>query len=80
MLCLLVISFQSVKAALIVESAPNRPPIMLLVAYRQRVKVEMAKKAFESSRKQVHEVMYDVGYSDIKAFREVFKSITGVTR
>ena len=52
---------------------------MLLVAYRQRVKVEMAKKAFESSRKQVHEVMYDVGYSDIKGFREVFKSITGVT-
>ncbi|MFZ6011880.1 MAG: GlxA family transcriptional regulator [Bacteroidota bacterium] len=47
--------------------------------YRQRVKVEMAKKAFESSRKQVQEVMYDVGYSDIKAFREVFRNITGLT-
>jgi transcriptional regulator GlxA family with amidase domain len=47
--------------------------------YRQRVKVELAKKAFESSRKQIHEVMHDVGYTDIKAFREMFKNITGVT-
>jgi transcriptional regulator GlxA family with amidase domain len=47
--------------------------------YRQRVKVELAKKAFESSRKQIHQVMYDVGYSDIKAFREVFRNVTGVT-
>jgi transcriptional regulator GlxA family with amidase domain len=47
--------------------------------YRQRVKVELAKKAFESSRKQIHEVMYDVGYSDRKAFREAFRSITGLT-
>jgi transcriptional regulator GlxA family with amidase domain len=49
------------------------------VEYRQRVKVEIAKKAFESSRKQVHQVMYDVGYSDSRAFREVFRSITGLT-
>jgi transcriptional regulator GlxA family with amidase domain len=49
------------------------------VVYRQRVKVEMAKKAFESSRKQIHEVMYDVGYSDVKAFREAFRNITGLT-
>jgi transcriptional regulator GlxA family with amidase domain len=47
--------------------------------YRQRVKVERAKKAFESSRKHINEVMYDVGYTDSKAFREVFKSITGMT-
>jgi transcriptional regulator GlxA family with amidase domain len=47
--------------------------------YRKRVKVELAKKAFESSRKQIQEVMYDVGYSDVKAFREVFRSITGLT-
>jgi transcriptional regulator GlxA family with amidase domain len=47
--------------------------------YRQRVKVELAKKAFESSRKQIHQVMYDVGYTDIKAFREVFRRITGLT-
>ena len=49
------------------------------VEYMQRVKVESAKKAFESSRKTISEVMYDVGYSDIKAFREVFKRITGMS-
>jgi transcriptional regulator GlxA family with amidase domain len=47
--------------------------------YRQRVKVEFAKRAFESSRKQIHEVMFEVGYSDIKAFRETFRNITGLT-
>jgi YesN/AraC family two-component response regulator len=24
-------------------------------------------------------VMYDVGYSDVKAFREVFRKITGIS-
>jgi YesN/AraC family two-component response regulator len=43
------------------------------------VKIESAKKAFESSRKTINEVMYEVGYSDIKAFREVFKKITGMS-
>lgn len=47
--------------------------------YSQRVKVESAKKAFESSRKTINEVMYDVGYSDVKAFREVFRKITGMS-
>ncbi|MBA3681103.1 MAG: helix-turn-helix domain-containing protein [Bacteroidetes bacterium] len=47
--------------------------------YSQRVKIESAKKAFESSRKTVNEVMFDVGYSDVKAFREVFRKITGVS-
>jgi len=47
--------------------------------YAQRVKMESAKKAFETSRKTVHEVMYDVGYSDMKAFREVFRKITGMS-
>jgi AraC-like DNA-binding protein len=41
--------------------------------------VEAAKKAFESSRKTVNEVMYDVGYSDVKAFREVFHRVTGLS-
>jgi transcriptional regulator GlxA family with amidase domain len=49
------------------------------IEYSQRVKVESAKKAFENSRKTVNEVMYDVGYSDIKAFREVFRKITGMS-
>jgi transcriptional regulator GlxA family with amidase domain len=49
------------------------------VEYTQRVKIESAKKAFESSRKTVGEVMYEVGYSDVKAFREVFRKITGMS-
>jgi transcriptional regulator GlxA family with amidase domain len=47
--------------------------------YAQRVKIESAKKAFETSRKTVNEVMYEVGYSDVKAFREVFRKITGMS-
>ena len=47
--------------------------------YIQRVKVEAAKKNFESSRKNVNEVMYDVGYSDAKAFRNTFKKFTGLS-
>lgn len=49
------------------------------VEYTQRVKVEAAKKAFETSRKTINEVMYEVGYSDVKAFREVFRKITGMS-
>jgi len=49
------------------------------VEYAQRVKIESAKKAFETSRKTINEVMYDVGYSDVKAFREVFRKITGMS-
>lgn len=47
--------------------------------YAQRVKIESAKKAFETSRKTINEVMYEVGYSDVKAFREVFRKITGMS-
>ncbi|HEY2347608.1 MAG TPA: helix-turn-helix domain-containing protein [Puia sp.] len=49
------------------------------VEYIQRVKMEAAKKHFETSRKNVNEVMYDVGYSDTKAFRTMFKKITGLS-
>jgi transcriptional regulator GlxA family with amidase domain len=49
------------------------------VEYLQRVKVEMAKSTLEKGRKSIFEVMYEVGYSDDKAFREVFKKITGVS-
>ena len=47
--------------------------------YIQRVKIEAAKKSFEMSRKNITEVMFDVGYSDTKAFRGIFKKITGMT-
>ena len=49
------------------------------VEYLQRVKIESAKKAFEISRKTVNEVMYEVGYADPKAFREVFRKCTGIS-
>jgi transcriptional regulator GlxA family with amidase domain len=49
------------------------------VEYSQRVKIEAAKKAFETTRKTINEVMYEVGYSDVKAFREVFRKITGIS-
>lgn len=49
------------------------------IEYLQRVKIESAKKALETSRKTINEVMYDVGYSDVKAFREVFRKVTGVS-
>lgn len=47
--------------------------------YAQRVKIESAKKSFENTRKTISEVMYEVGYSDDKAFREVFRKITGMS-
>lgn len=49
------------------------------IEYAQRVKIESAKKAFETNRKTVNEVMYEVGYADIKAFREVFRKVTGMS-
>ena len=50
-----------------------------VVEYLQRVKIEAAKKSLEHNRKQVSEVMYDVGYTDTKAFRTTFKKITGLS-
>ncbi len=50
-----------------------------VVEYMQRVKIEAAKMSFESSRENVNEVMYKVGYTDTKAFRTTFKKITGLS-
>jgi transcriptional regulator GlxA family with amidase domain len=50
-----------------------------VIEYVQRVKVEAAKRGFETSRKNINEVMYEVGYTDTKAFRNIFKRITGLT-
>jgi transcriptional regulator GlxA family with amidase domain len=57
------------------KKATNNTP----VEYIQRVKIEAAKRHFEASRKNVNEVMYEVGYSDTKAFRTIFKRITGLS-
>ena len=50
-----------------------------VLEYIQRVKVEAAKVALENSRKNINEVMCDVGYTDTKAFRDLFKKVTGLT-
>jgi len=50
-----------------------------VAGYVQRVKIEAAKTSLESSRENVNEVMYSVGYSDAKAFRTLFKRITGIS-
>ena len=50
-----------------------------VVEYIQRVKIEAAKRSFESSLKNITEVMFEVGYTDTKAFRTIFKKITGIT-
>lgn len=47
--------------------------------YSQRVKIEAAKKMLETTRKTINEAMYEVGYSDVKAFREVFRKVTGIS-
>jgi transcriptional regulator GlxA family with amidase domain len=57
-----------------VKATGNTP-----VEYLQRVKVEVAKRTLEKGRKSIFEVMDEVGYSDDKAFREVFKKITGLS-
>ena len=50
-----------------------------VLEYIQRVKIEAAKRSLETSHKNINEVMYDVGYTDTKAFRDLFKKITGLT-
>lgn len=50
-----------------------------VIEYIQRVKIEAAKKQLETGAKTVSEVMYDVGYTDTKAFRDLFKKITSMS-
>lgn len=50
-----------------------------VIEYIQRVKIEAAKKELETGSKNVNEVMYEVGYTDTKAFRTTFKKITGLS-
>lgn len=49
------------------------------IDYIQRVKMEAAKRSLETTRRNVTEVMDSVGYTDTKAFRTIFKKITGLT-
>jgi transcriptional regulator GlxA family with amidase domain len=50
-----------------------------VLEYIQRVKIEVVKRKFETTRQQINEVMFEVGYTDSKAFRTLFKKITGLT-
>ncbi|HAO47570.1 MAG TPA: helix-turn-helix domain-containing protein [Ferruginibacter sp.] len=50
-----------------------------VLEYVQRIKIEAAKRSFETSRKNINEVMFNVGYTDTKGFRTTFKKITGLT-
>jgi transcriptional regulator GlxA family with amidase domain len=50
-----------------------------VVEYMQRVKIEAAKKQLETGRRTVNEVMFDVGYSDPKTFRTLFRRVTGLS-
>lgn len=47
--------------------------------YIQRTKMEIAKRNLETNRKSVNEIMYEAGYVDIKAFRNIFKKIVGLS-
>jgi transcriptional regulator GlxA family with amidase domain len=47
--------------------------------YIQRVKIEAAKKILETHRTHIIDIIYDLGYNDIKTFRDTFKRITGIT-
>ena len=47
--------------------------------YIQRVKIEAAKVSLETTRANVNDAMYKVGYNDPKAFRDSFKKITGLS-
>lgn len=57
-----------------IKATSNTP-----VEYMQKVKIEAAKRKLENSRESVDEIMYSVSYSDHKAFRTVFKKVTGLS-
>ncbi len=48
--------------------------------YIQRAKIEFAKRTLETTRKNINEVMFEVGYSDVKSFRMVLKNVSVVDK
>ncbi|MHA4812601.1 GlxA family transcriptional regulator [Flavitalea flava] len=50
-----------------------------VLVYIQRVRIEAVKKGLETTRKTIVDLMYEVGYSDTKAFRNIFKKTTGLS-
>lgn len=49
------------------------------IEYLQKVKIEASKKALEGTNQTVNEIMYEVGYNDVKSFRSLFKRHTGLS-
>lgn len=49
-----------------------------LMAYIQALRMEVAKKALETSLKQVDVIARECGYEDVRFFRELFKRHTGL--
>ena len=50
-----------------------------IVEYVQRVRIEAAKMSLERNRENVNEAMYKAGYTDVKAFRTIFRKYTGLS-
>ena len=57
------------------KAATNNTPF----EYLQRVRIESAKRALENNDKDVMSIMDDAGYKDQKAFRSIFRRLTGLT-
>jgi len=49
------------------------------IEYLQRRRMEAAKKLLEETNRTVLDVMLEVGYNDLKTFRQLFKKYTGLT-
>ena len=47
--------------------------------YLQKVRIENAKALLTTNSMTVQEVVHEVGYSELNAFRKVFKAITGLS-
>jgi transcriptional regulator GlxA family with amidase domain len=57
------------------KAATNNTPF----EYLQRVRIESAKRSLEINNKDVGSIMDDAGYRDLKAFRSIFKRLTGLS-
>ena len=49
------------------------------IRYLQKTKIEAAKNLLETTNKDILDVMISSGYNDMKNFRNLFKSFTGLT-
>jgi transcriptional regulator GlxA family with amidase domain len=49
------------------------------ISYVQRIRIERAKRALETSSTPIEEISWGVGYEDAASFRRLFKRLTGLT-